>query len=214
MLHYTGMLSTAAALARLCDPEAQVSAHYLIDETGQIHSLVPEDRRAWHAGAGSWRGMGDVNSASIGIELVNPGHEHGYRPFPKAQMAALLPLCQDILRRHPIPARNVIGHSDAAPLRKQDPGELFDWQGLAKQGIGLYPKTRIWQGGAKILSAKALLKQIGYDVTQQCQANAYDFKKTLIAFQRHFHPRHCDGVLDQKTFMRLLDVAYSMKNDI
>src|SRR5208283_3912019 len=111
---------------RLCDPAAKVSAHYLIDEDGTVYSLVPEEMRAWHAGLSSWRGKTDVNSRSIGIELVNPGHEFGYRPFPKAQMDALIPLARGILSHHPIPPRNVVAHSDIAPTRKEDPGELFD----------------------------------------------------------------------------------------
>ena len=141
LLHYTGMTSGEAALARLCDPAAKVSAHYCIDEDGSVSRLVPEARRAWHAGAGHWAGAGDINARSIGIELVNPGHEFGYRAFPEAQMTALMALARDILARHPIPAARVLGHSDVAPLRKEDPGELFDWQGLAAAGIGLWPET-------------------------------------------------------------------------
>ncbi|MGE4529478.1 MAG: N-acetylmuramoyl-L-alanine amidase, partial [Rhodospirillaceae bacterium] len=140
VLHYTGMETAAAALARLCDPAAKVSAHYLIDEDGAVHALVAEDRRAWHAGVSAWRGEADVNARSIGIELVNPGHEFGYRDFPARQIDALADLCREILARHPIPPRNVVGHSDVAPRRKTDPGERFPWPALAKLGIGLAPQ--------------------------------------------------------------------------
>ncbi len=135
VLHYTGMDSAEAALARLLDPGVEVSAHYLIDEDGHVVRLVEECWRAWHAGVASWRGSADINARSIGIELVNPGHEFGYRPFPKAQMAALIELAGDILARFPeIPARNVVAHSDVAPTRKMDPGELFDWRLVARRG--------------------------------------------------------------------------------
>ena len=140
VLHYTGMESAEAALARLRDPAARVSAHYLIDEDGRVARLVEERERAWHAGVASWRGAADINARSIGIELVNPGHEFGYRPFPEAQMAALIELAGDILARFPdIRPRNVVAHSDVAPTRKMDPGELFDWRLLAEYGIGLWP---------------------------------------------------------------------------
>ncbi|MFM2045876.1 MAG: hypothetical protein RLY86_4452, partial [Pseudomonadota bacterium] len=128
ILHYTGMRSGTAALERLCDPEAQVSAHYLIEEDGTVHRMVHERRRAWHAGVSLWRGEKDINSRSIGIELVNPGHEFGYRPFPAAQMAALTELCRGIVEHYAIPPLHVLAHSDVVPDRKIDPGELFDWQ--------------------------------------------------------------------------------------
>ena len=137
VLHYTGMRSAEAALARLCDPAAKVSAHYVVDEDGTVYALVEEARRAWHAGVSYWRGVRQLNDCSVGIEIVNPGHEFGYRAFPRRQMAAVEALCRHILARHDIPARNVVGHSDVAPDRKQDPGELFDWPGLAAQGIGV-----------------------------------------------------------------------------
>ncbi|MBL4613774.1 MAG: N-acetylmuramoyl-L-alanine amidase, partial [Magnetovibrio sp.] len=140
VLHYTGMQTCEAALERLCDKDAMVSAHYLIDEEGTVHRLVDEDKRAWHAGLAWWRGAMDVNGRSIGIELVNPGHEFGYRDFPDAQMTALEGLTSAIIKRHPIPPQNVVGHADTAPARKQDPGELFDWQRLAEFGVGLWIK--------------------------------------------------------------------------
>jgi N-acetylmuramoyl-L-alanine amidase len=191
VIHYTGMQSARAALDRLCDPVAEVSAHYLIDEAGEVFALVDETNRAWHAGVSSWRGSPGVNSRSIGIELVNPGHEFGYRPFPAAQMAALADLAQGILSRWPIPARNVVGHSDVAPRRKQDPGELFDWHWLAKQGIGLWPEPAPVRGE----EAVPLLADYGYDTTDPVAA--------LVAFQRHFRPLCCDGVADAETLALL-----------
>ncbi|HEX2479239.1 MAG TPA: N-acetylmuramoyl-L-alanine amidase, partial [Geminicoccaceae bacterium] len=140
ILHYTGMPTAAAALARLRDPDAKVSAHYLIDEDGDVVHLVPEERRAWHAGVSSWAGRARLNDCSIGIELVNPGHEWGYRPFTDAQYDACVELCRAILARWPIAPRGVLAHSDVAPARKQDPGELFDWARLAAAGVGLWPQ--------------------------------------------------------------------------
>lgn len=137
ILHYTGMRTAEEALARMCDPAAEVSAHYCIDEDGTLYRLVPEDKRAWHAGVSIWKGETDINSHSIGIELVNPGHEWGYRPFTEAQYEALIPLLQDIMARYGIPPANVLGHSDVAPGRKTDPGELFDWARLAAAGVAL-----------------------------------------------------------------------------
>jgi N-acetylmuramoyl-L-alanine amidase len=136
VLHYTAMASCGEALERLCDPAAEVSAHYLIDTDGRVLSLVEENARAWHAGAGFWAGAGDVNSRSIGVELANPGD----RPFPEPQMAALERLLADILRRQALPARAVIGHSDMAPDRKGDPGPRFDWRRLALQGLSVWPE--------------------------------------------------------------------------
>ncbi len=186
VLHYTGMKSLDDALERMRDPDWSVSAHYVVDENGAVLGMVEETRRAWHAGVSSWRGETDVNSRSIGIELVNPGHEFGYRPFPEAQMASLVPLCRDILARHPIPARNVVGHSDVAPARKRDPGELFDWKRLAGEGIGLWPEPG--DGGGKL---SEILAEIGYDVSDEAAA--------VRAFQRRYRPGNLDGVPDDET---------------
>lgn len=139
VIHYTGMPTAEAALERMCDPKAKASAHYMIGEDGTVWRLVAEADRAWHAGESRWAGADNINDISIGIELVNPGHEFGYRPFAPAQMAALIALGRDIVARHPIPPRRVLGHSDVAPRRKQDPGELFDWAALADAGFGLWP---------------------------------------------------------------------------
>jgi N-acetylmuramoyl-L-alanine amidase len=189
VLHYTGMESGAAALARLCDPAAKVSAHYMIDEDGTVYALVPEEARAWHAGVSYWAGARDINARSIGIELVNPGHEFGYRSFPKAQITALTELAKVILARHPIPAWRVLGHSDVAPARKDDPGELFPWKELAEQGIGLWPSKGDDPGAAKVAE---LLARYGYDPDSPLE-------KTVTAFQRHFRPTRVDGIADAET---------------
>jgi N-acetylmuramoyl-L-alanine amidase len=189
VIHYTGMQSAEAALARMCDPGSEVSAHYMIDEDGTVHPLVAEDCRAWHAGVSFWRGETDINARSIGIELVNPGHEFGYRSFPEAQMAALIGLAKDILERHPIPARNVVGHSDIAPRRKEDPGELFDWKRLAADGIGIWPSGKL-RGGAKG-KVETLLATIGYETV--------NIEKTVTAFQRRYRPARYDGIADEET---------------
>lgn len=196
VLHYTGMPLAEDALARLCDPAAEVSAHYLIDEGGSIHALVPETRRAWHAGVSFWRGASDINGRSIGIELANPGHDFGYRPFPEAQMTALTDLATDILTRHPIPARNVVGHSDIAPRRKIDPGEMFDWRRLAAAGIGLWPSGNPGNRAAGPEGeAETLLAAIGYETV--------DRAVSLSAFQRRYRPSCFDGHADAETLALL-----------
>lgn len=191
VLHYTGMKACEEALGRLCDPAAEVSAHYLIDEDGTVHRLVAEEHRAWHAGVACWRDDTGVNSRSIGIELVNPGHEFGYQEFPEAQITALIPLCQDILSRHPIPPRNVVGHSDVAPTRKQDPGEKFPWARLAAEGIGLWPEGSGGAGSEHPDDPIALLSAIGYKTADQAA--------TVAAFQRRYRISDVSGVLDAET---------------
>jgi N-acetylmuramoyl-L-alanine amidase len=188
VLHYTGMQSAEAALERLCDPSAKVSAHYVVDEDGTVYALVEEGKRAWHAGVSFWRGVSGLNDASIGVEIVNPGHEFGYRVFAPAQMRAVTALCQGILARHPIPARNVVGHSDIAPNRKQDPGELFDWKGLAAAGVGVWTDEFAAPG----------------DVWEDLAAIGYDVSATgvMLAFQRHFLPGNLSGADDVETARR------------
>ncbi|HNS88394.1 MAG TPA: N-acetylmuramoyl-L-alanine amidase, partial [Parvularculaceae bacterium] len=137
ILHYTGMRTGKEALDRLCDPEAKVSAHYLVEEDGTIFALVPEEKRAWHAGVGAWKGEADLNARSIGVEIVNPGHEFGYRKFPKRQIDMVVALVKEIAGRHEIDPRLVLGHSDVAPQRKEDPGELFPWGKLAAEGLAV-----------------------------------------------------------------------------
>jgi N-acetylmuramoyl-L-alanine amidase len=185
VLHYTGMPTFEEAKKRLCDADAKVSAHYLIDENGSTYCIVPEERRAWHAGLSSWRGESNINQRSIGIEIVNPGHEFGYRPFPAAQMKAVAMLARDFIARHKIPARNVVAHSDIAPARKEDPGELFDWPTLAKLGIGIWP-----QGDLSAAAEAAKLADYGYDIA--------DLPKAITAFQRHFRPKSLTGQWDSE----------------
>ncbi len=189
VLHYTGMQDAASAIARLADPMAKVSAHYVIAEDGQTIRMVDEAMRAWHAGRSYWRGVTDVNSASVGIEIVNPGHEWGYRPFPEAQIGALLPLVADIVQRHGITRGNVVGHSDIAPARKEDPGELFPWFELAKRRLALPRPTKnlmdpYWTDGGFLLA----LERFGYDVV--------DGPAAVRAFQRRFRPELIDGMID------------------
>jgi len=198
VLHYTGMRSADEAFDRMCDPGARVSAHYMIDEDGAVRALVPEGRRAWHAGEAFWRGQTDINARSIGIELVNPGHEFGLRPFPDAQMAALEYLALKIVHNYVISPVNIVGHSDVAPRRKQDPGELFNWVRLAAAGIGLWPSR------ARLITPDsvdfgALLTHIGYETV--------DIRKTLCAFQRRFRASLVDGEIDAETAGLLVRVS-------
>ena len=182
VLHYTGMRDAQSAVAWLASPESKVSAHYVVCEDGQIIRMVDEAKRAWHAGRSHWRGINDVNSASIGIEIVNPGHEWGYRPFPQAQIGALIPLIHDIVQRHGITRGNIVGHSDVAPARKQDPGELFPWGQLARPTRNLMDP--LWTDSAFLLA----LERFGYDIAEPQAA--------VIAFQRRFRPELIDGVID------------------
>lgn len=192
LIHYTGMRNGDAALDRLQDPTARVSAHYMIEEDGRVFALVDEAARAWHAGVSFWAGETDVNSRAIGIELVNPGHDLGYRDFPDSQMAALIELSQNILDRHPIPAWRVLGHSDVAPDRKQDPGERFDWARLANAGIGLYPPDDLEALDPPAQEAfRDSLARFGYRVE-----GAEDAAQALSAFRRHFRPDHLSGAVD------------------
>lgn len=188
VLHYTGMPDAASAINWLANPESKVSAHYVVTEDGQVIRMVAEDKRAWHAGKSHWRGKSDINSASIGIEIVNPGHEWGYRPFPDTQMHALVPLVHDIVRRYGITRGNVVGHSDIAPARKQDPGELFPWHTLARLRLALPRPTKNlmdphWTDSGFMLA----LERFGYDITDQQAA--------VVAFQRRFRPELIDGII-------------------
>jgi len=202
VLHYTGMPTAEEALARLCDPQAKVSAHYAIDRDGTVYAHVPEERRAWHAGASHWAGRDRVNDVSIGIELVNPGHEFGYVPFTDEQIGALVDLARQILARHPIPAGRVLAHSDVAPARKTDPGELFPWQRLAEAGIGLWPtlSSRVPGGGGSCSEPEGaavahLLSKFGYGVPPHVDV---PLEAVIAAFQRHFRPSKIDGTWDRE----------------
>jgi N-acetylmuramoyl-L-alanine amidase len=189
VLHYTGMQDAQSAIDRLRDPSAKVSAHYLVAEDGTVLRMVAEDKRAWHAGKSRWRGIEDINSASIGIEIVNPGHEFGYPPFPEQQIDALIPLVATIKERHGITRGNVVGHSDIAPTRKQDPGELFPWSRLARLRLALPRPTRnlmdpMWTDAGFLIA----LERFGYDVADKLAA--------VVAFQRRFRPELIDGEID------------------
>lgn len=199
VLHYTGMPDREGALDRLCSPQSKVSAHYCVDEDGTVYRMVDESKRAWHAGKSRWRGIADVNSASVGIEIVNPGHEFGYRPFPDEQIASVIPLVASIKDRHGISRGNVVGHSDIAPARKEDPGELFPWEALAKRRLALpSPKRELvdpfWTDAGFLLA----LERFGYDVTEP--------QKAVIAFQRRFRPDIIDGIIDGECRAKLLSL--------
>jgi len=202
VLHYTGMQSSQDALDILCDRQAQVSAHYVVDEDGTIYSLVDEADCAWHAGVSYWRGSKNINNISIGIEIVNPGHRLGYRRFPQVQMDTMAELCSGIIGRHAIKPVNVVGHSDVAPLRKIDPGELFDWKWLAGKGIGLWPVIRNQKSEIRSQESEIIvnLAEYGYEKPK----NDEELSKTIAAFQRHFRPSNVNGVWDGKCLLRCL----------
>jgi N-acetylmuramoyl-L-alanine amidase len=205
ILHYTGMRSAQEAIDRLRDPQARVSAHYVVDQDGAVLRLVPEERRAFHAGVSYWRGHRGLNARSIGIEMVNPGHEWGYRDFPVLQLAAVCDLCLAILARHPIPPRNVVAHSDVAPERKQDPGEKFDWKSLAENGVGLWPENVCGRGAgiSSMQQVRTALAEIGYDVNDASDAV---LTAVLRAFQRHWRQEAVTGEADPGTLARLVAV--------
>ena len=237
VLHYTGMPNAKSALKWLCNPESSVSCHYFIYETGKILQLVPESRRAWHAGAGSWRGQGDINSRSIGIELCNLGHEGGRvdpddprKPlspesgptglpaFPDKQIASLVNLLGDICDRNGIARRNILAHSDIAPKRKRDPGEAFPWEILARHGLGLWtPAAPIRSGralrkgdaGAPVAFLQQMLSMLGYAIDQ---TGVYDDDTAAVvtAFQRHWRQERVDAIADPSTVTTLRDVIRAM----
>jgi N-acetylmuramoyl-L-alanine amidase len=200
VLHYTGMKTADEALARLCDPGAKVSAHYTVGTDGRVFFHVPEERRAWHAGVSYWAGHTNVNACSVGIELVNPGHEFGYVPFAQAQIAALIDLARGILSRHPIPPNRVLGHSDVAPARKTDPGELFPWQHLAEFGIGAWPILSspargggVARSGTERADPAPRLARYGYGLPPHTDVS---LESVITAFQRHFRPSAVNGRWD------------------
>ena len=211
VLHYTGMVSGEAALARMTDAAAKVSAHYMVEEDGRIFTLVPEARRAWHAGVSAWRGQTDINAASIGVEIVKPGHEFGYRPFPAAQVSAVIDLLADIRSRWTVPDERILGHSDVAPSRKADPGELFPWKVLAEAGHGLWVEPPPAPGGALaegdeglgVLALRSALARLGYDCDRTAVFDE-DLGVIVTAFQRHWRPGRVDGVADGESRARLM----------
>lgn len=202
VLHYTGMRTAEEALARLCDPAAKVSSHYTVDEEGRIYRHVDESKRARHAGISWWAGERDVNNRSIGIEIVNPGHEFGYVPFAEPQIRSVIELARDIVRRHPIPPQRVVGHSDVAPARKTDPGELFPWERLAENGIGLYPRAAAQHETSHTSEEQfaSMLAIYGYGVSPDVDV---PLATVVAAFQRHFRPERVDGIIDADCHARL-----------
>jgi N-acetylmuramoyl-L-alanine amidase len=193
VLHYTGMRTAEEALSRLCDPEAKVSAHYTVDRGGTVYAHVPEDRRARHAGVSYWAGVRDVNSRSIGIEIVNPGHEFGYIPFAEPQIEAVIELSKGILSRHAISASRIVGHSDVAPNRKQDPGELFPWAQLAQKGIGRWPREVSIGSAWDSNTFREDLRRYGYGVPPDVD---WPLEDVVTAFQRRFRPSCINGIPD------------------
>jgi N-acetylmuramoyl-L-alanine amidase len=212
LLHYTGMRDNEAAVRQLCNPHAEVSAHYVVQQDGYIIQLVAESRRAWHAGVSLWAGETDINSCSIGIEIANPGHDHGYPDFPKRQVAAVTALCRSIMTRHQVPPDRVLAHSDVAPTRKQDPGEKFPWKVLADSRIGLWvkpaPMTQagpifvLGESNPTIEEMQRLLAKYGYGVSATGYLDGTT-RDAVAAFQRHFRPARIDGVIDASTIETL-----------
>ena len=211
VLHYTGMPTGEEALARLRDPASKVSSHYVVEEDGRVFRLVAEERRAWHAGLSSWKGETDINGRSVGIEIVNPGHEFGYRAFPDAQIAAVIELLTDIRTRWSVENGYIIGHSDVAPDRKDDPGELFPWKRLAQAGHGLWveppaaPGLPLGEGeeGAGVFALQAGFTRLGYDCAPSGKFDAHT-TAVVTAFQRHWRPDKVDGIADGETRARLI----------
>lgn len=221
VLHYTGMESGEAALLRMCDSTAKVSAHYMVWEDGRICQLVDESRRAWHAGVSNWAGESNINSASIGIEIVNGGHDFGLPDFPSKQILAVTKLCNAITNRHNIDPMNIVAHSDIAPQRKQDPGEKFPWQMIARNGVGYWPKLPtqtdnriLFERGARdkeIAIIQSGLAYLGYgmEVTGVFDDN---MRLVLTAFQRRYRPSEVDGKIDVQSLELLTDLTNFRKS--
>lgn len=223
VFHYTGMQTAKEALSRLCDVKAKVSAHYMVDEQGVVFHLVPEEKQAWHAGISCWNGKAAINENSIGIEVVNTGHEYGYRPFPQVQMDAVLKLSQDILTRHHIVPKDIVGHSDISPTRKTDPGELFDWQFLAKNNVGVWPKLGKIKNPHTVIAApgdeskdverfQRLLNSYGYHI----RVDGFYGQKTeavIRAFKRHFIQDRVDAFWDNIAQAAIEALLIEVKGD-
>src|SRR5215472_1863583 len=218
LLHYTGMRDNEAALRQLCTPQAEVSAHYVVLQDGYIVQLVAEARRAWHAGVSSWAGETDVNSCSIGIEITNPGHDHGYPDFPKRQIAAVTALCRSIQARNAIAPARVLAHSDVAPARKQDPGEKFPWRTLYESGVGHWVKPapimnfgQVLAPGSRgdaVVALQKSLREYGYGIEASGNYDS-EMAEVVTAFQRHFRPERVDGHADPSTRSTLQELLAS-----
>ena len=208
VIHYTGMQSEVDALNRLTDFKSKVSCHYLINEKGKIISIVPDNYTAWHAGKSRWGKLSSLNKSSIGIELVNPGHNFGYKKFGKKQISALIQLIKKLIKKYNINKKNIVGHSDIAPLRKKDPGEKFPWKILAKSNIGIWhnlkQKKLMKNRKKKILKKEKLiffkfLNKIGFQTRFNIKKSKYQ-KKLIEAFQRRFRPELISGIIDKECF--------------
>jgi N-acetylmuramoyl-L-alanine amidase len=211
ILHYTGMASPERALKWLCDPESSVSSHYFVFEDGRVMQLVDDADRAWHAGKSFWAGETDINSRSLGVEIANPGHAFGYRPFPDAQIDAVIGLCAELVRRHPIPPERVLGHSDVAPMRKEDPGELFPWRRLHETAIGHFvepepvvagPVLSEGDRGEEVGILRRRFREYGYGLAGDAEFDG-PMAAVVRAFQRHFRPERVDGMADLSTIATL-----------
>lgn len=207
ILHYTGMATGEEAIARLQDASAKVSAHYCIAENGDVYRLVDEENRAWHAGIASWKGDNNINARSIGIEIVNPGHAFEYPEFPTLQIDAVLVLTKEICARYGISPLRVLGHSDVAPRRKEDPGEKFPWADFAAEGLALAPVSDASVDGTHVSFEDALLalQSIGYD------ASAHDYAAGVLAFQRRFCPQALGQGFNPQTKAALIAIAEKVK---
>jgi N-acetylmuramoyl-L-alanine amidase len=221
VLHYTGMPDAEGAITRLCSAGTDVSAHYIVLEDGRIVQTVPEAKRAWHAGVGFWAGQEDINSCSIGIEIINRGHDWGYPDFPSRQIAAVTALCRGIMLRHELPSHRVLGHSDVAPARKKDPGEKFPWHSLANSGVGHWVRPapivrgETMKPGAEGEDVRALqhaLARYGYGIETDGKYNAATME-VVTAFQRHFRPERVDGLVDHSTLTTLQALLSSLPGD-
>ncbi len=221
VLHYTGMVDGKMAVHRLTTIGTEVSAHYIVHEDGRIIQTVQESRRAWHAGASAWAGETDINSCSIGVEIINGGHDYGLPPYPLRQVAAVIALCKGIIIRRNIPRHRVLGHSDISPGRKQDPGEKFPWALLAASGVGQYvipakiapgPTMTVGAAGDHVRALQEALASYGYGVTV---SGIYDFAtvEVVTAFQRHFRPALIDGIADVSTVTTLKNLLTARASD-
>ncbi|MCA6122250.1 N-acetylmuramoyl-L-alanine amidase [Bradyrhizobium sp. WSM 1704] len=221
VLHYTGMPDVEGAIAQLCTPGTEVSAHYVVLEDGRIVQCVPESKRAWHAGVSFWAGEDDINSCSIGVEIVNRGHDWGYPDFPLRQIAAVIALCRGIMLRRKVPSHRVLGHSDVAPARKKDPGEKFPWHSLANSGVGHWvqpapivrgPQLQLGAISDDVSRMQAAFRRYGYNAPANGKFDGATME-VVTAFQRHFRPERVDGIADQSTMATLHALLASLPPD-
>jgi N-acetylmuramoyl-L-alanine amidase len=221
LLHYTGMLDPDAAIEKLCTAGSEVSAHYIVLEDGRIVQTVPEAKRAWHAGQSSWAGEEDINSCSIGIEIVNRGHDWGYPDFPLRQIAAVIALCRGIMLRRAVPNHRVLAHSDVAPARKKDPGEKFPWHSLANSGVGHWVQPaplvrgetfKLGSISDEVRGLQQALARYGYGLPVNGKYDGATLD-VVTAFQRHFRPALVDGIADHSTLMTLHALLSSLPSN-